>query len=209
MRILNCHQNTEPSDFIGEFRPKRNEATEIKENLKHYSSLILKNHFDHKNLKIKNLFHFLNSKFDTNYEEIMLKVEEKIQSTTKIFEFYNLLKEIRQMTNEENFNKSDQPNNFQEEIVLENLIEKLITESRKMFEWKDGILLKAMKEGDIILFDEISLAEHSVIERLNSVLEDKRRILVPEISEGEEIGFNFKINQFRSKTFVLSYCDNE
>ena len=40
-----------------------------------------------------------------------------------------------------------------------------------LFEWKDGPLCEAMKSGGIFLVDEISLAEDSVLERLNSVLE--------------------------------------
>ena len=35
------------------------------------------------------------------------------------------------------------------------------------FEWIDGPLVQAMKNGDIILIDEINLAEDAVLERLN------------------------------------------
>lgn len=40
---------------------------------------------------------------------------------------------------------------------------------KSLFEWQDGPLVTAMKEGDIFLMDEINLAEDAVIERLNSV----------------------------------------
>jgi len=36
------------------------------------------------------------------------------------------------------------------------------------FAWEDGPLIKAMRDGDILLVDELSLAEDSVLERLNS-----------------------------------------
>ena len=49
-----------------------------------------------------------------------------------------------------------------------------------MFEWNDGILVNAMKEGGLLLVDEISLAEDAVLERLNSVLETDRKLLVAE-----------------------------
>lgn len=39
-----------------------------------------------------------------------------------------------------------------------------------------------MKEGKFFLSDEISLADDSVLERLNSVLEPEQKILVPERS---------------------------
>ena len=40
--------------------------------------------------------------------------------------------------------------------------------------------MQSMQQGGIFLIDEISLAEDSVLERLNSVLEDERSLLLPE-----------------------------
>ncbi|XLT62718.1 hypothetical protein HN873_019242, partial [Arachis hypogaea] len=47
---------------------------------------------------------------------------------------------------------------------------------QSIFEWQDGPLVKAMRGGDLFLVDEISLADDSVFERLNSVLEPKRTL---------------------------------
>ena len=45
-----------------------------------------------------------------------------------------------------------------------------------------------MKEGGCLLIDEISLAEDAVLERLNSVLEPERKLLISERSQqGEEV----------------------
>ncbi|KAF2150048.1 P-loop containing nucleoside triphosphate hydrolase protein [Myriangium duriaei CBS 260.36] len=49
-----------------------------------------------------------------------------------------------------------------------------------LFEWKDGSLVEAMKTGSLFLLDEISLADDSVLERLNSVLEPHRSMLLAE-----------------------------
>lgn len=46
-----------------------------------------------------------------------------------------------------------------------------------IFLWQDGPLVQAMKDGDIFLVDEISLADDSVLERLNSVLELDRKLV--------------------------------
>ena len=54
-----------------------------------------------------------------------------------------------------------------------------------LFEWSDGSLVQAMKSGHHFLLDEISLADDSVLERLNSVLEPGRAILLAE-KGGEE-----------------------
>lgn len=50
----------------------------------------------------------------------------------------------------------------------------------KLFEWEDGPILNCMKRGHILLLDEVSLADESVLERLNSVLETSRELTVAE-----------------------------
>ena len=50
----------------------------------------------------------------------------------------------------------------------------------KLFEWVDGPLVESFLSGDYFLIDEISLADDSVLERLNSVLEAERSLLIPE-----------------------------
>ena len=49
-----------------------------------------------------------------------------------------------------------------------------------LFQWVDGPLVQAMKRGGVFLADEISLADDSVLERMNSVLEPEREILLAE-----------------------------
>lgn len=56
-----------------------------------------------------------------------------------------------------------------------------------LFEWSDGPLVNAMKTGNFFLLDEISLADDSVLERLNSVLEPERSLLLAE--KGAEDSF--------------------
>lgn len=54
------------------------------------------------------------------------------------------------------------------------------TRYKALFEWTDGSLVQAMKEGAFFLLDEISLADDSVLERINSVLESQRSLLLAE-----------------------------
>ena len=56
-----------------------------------------------------------------------------------------------------------------------------------LFQWVDGPLVQAMKTGGVFLADEISLADDSVLERMNSVLEPEREILLAE-KIGQEMG---------------------
>lgn len=58
--------------------------------------------------------------------------------------------------------------------------------SQKLFEWADGPLVRSMQEGSFFLADEISLAEDSVLERLNCILEPERTVLLSEKGGGDE-----------------------
>ncbi|SPO01153.1 related to midasin (AAA ATPase) [Cephalotrichum gorgonifer] len=79
---------------------------------------------------------------------------------------------------------------------LKEEINELEIRSKALFEWRDGSLVEAMKGGDFFLLDEISLADDSVLERLNSVLEPHCFLLLAE-KGGEKAqveaagGFNF------------------
>ncbi|KAI5949267.1 hypothetical protein KGF57_004866 [Candida theae] len=59
-------------------------------------------------------------------------------------------------------------------------IEEHINLNSILFAWSDGPLVTAMKAGNYFLLDEISLADDSVLERLNSVLEPERSLLLAE-----------------------------
>lgn len=57
-------------------------------------------------------------------------------------------------------------------------------QSERLFEWVNGPLIESMQNGGLFLVDEISLADDSVLERINSVLEPERTILVSEKGDG-------------------------
>ena len=56
-------------------------------------------------------------------------------------------------------------------------LQMLYAEWKALFVWQDGPLVEAMRKGDLFLVDEISLADDSVLERLNSILEPKRLLV--------------------------------
>ncbi|KAM9840331.1 midasin [Aulostomus maculatus] len=59
-------------------------------------------------------------------------------------------------------------------------------EDGRLFQWHDGPLVLAMKEGGVFLMDEISLADDSVLERLNSVLETEKSLVLAEKGSGDD-----------------------
>lgn len=64
-------------------------------------------------------------------------------------------------------------------------LEEAIKKVEQIFEWVDGPLVTCMKEGGVLLIDEISLAQDSVLERLNSVLEKEKTLVLAEKGDGE------------------------
>ena len=50
----------------------------------------------------------------------------------------------------------------------------------RLFEWMDGPLVQAVLNGEYMLLDEISLADDAVLERLNSLLEPERSLVIAE-----------------------------
>lgn len=70
------------------------------------------------------------------------------------------------------------------------------TRANSLFEWADGSLVNAMRNGQPFLLDEISLADDSVLERLNSVLEPGRTLFLAEKGTADALvtaapGFQF------------------
>ncbi|XP_013162741.1 PREDICTED: midasin-like [Papilio xuthus] len=59
----------------------------------------------------------------------------------------------------------------------------------RLFEWVDGPLILSMEQGHMFLADEISLADDSVLERLNSLLEPERQLVLAEkgMDDGSDI----------------------
>lgn len=59
-------------------------------------------------------------------------------------------------------------------------LQALANRTKGLFEWVDGPLVTSMRKGEMLLLDELSLAEDAVLERLNSVLEPGRSITLAE-----------------------------
>uniref|UniRef100_A0AC35TJ71 Midasin n=1 Tax=Rhabditophanes sp. KR3021 TaxID=114890 RepID=A0AC35TJ71_9BILA len=56
------------------------------------------------------------------------------------------------------------------------------------FQWQDGPVLKAIKEGCWILLDEMNLASQSVLEGLNSCFDHRKELYIAELSKTFDIG---------------------
>jgi midasin len=59
------------------------------------------------------------------------------------------------------------------------------------FHWCDGVLLQAIKEGHWFLIDEMNLAQQSVLEGLNAILDHRRTVYIPELNHEFKCHPNF------------------
>ncbi|KAK5976327.1 VWFA domain-containing protein [Trichostrongylus colubriformis] len=68
--------------------------------------------------------------------------------------------------------------NCHERTETADLLGRLRPRDNGGFAWADGVVISAMRSGVPLLIDEISLAEDSVLERLNPLFEDDRTLLL-------------------------------
>ncbi|EMS12723.1 midasin, putative [Entamoeba histolytica HM-3:IMSS] len=156
--IIECMKHKEPALLIGETGCGKTTVCQIVA------------HIMNQKLKILNCHQHTET---ADFIGGMRPVRNKEQTTTKL---HNSLKKL--------FNEDETLNVLLNKYTLNKIkneeIDKLISEYRTLFKWYDGPLIEAMKNGDMFLIDEINMAEDSVLERLNSVLEPSRMMTIAE-----------------------------
>eukprot|EP00435_Cladocopium_sp_Y103_P033647 s923_g8.t1 len=61
------------------------------------------------------------------------------------------------------------------------------------FRWCDGALLRAMRQGDWVLLDEINLAPQATLEGLNALLDHRRQVYLPAIGQTVAAHHGFRL----------------
>ncbi|KAL4085986.1 hypothetical protein PRIC1_014609 [Phytophthora ramorum] len=151
LHILNCHQHTETSDFLGCLRPVRGKEKTVHE-------------------LEEALVTFL-AMDDECIDELEIEAcRTKIKS----------MGVAAMLVKYENARASVLDGELTPRKELAERIDTLKRRFQSIFEWADGPLVESMKNGDLILIDEVNLAEDAVLERLNSVLEPSRTLLLAE-----------------------------
>ena len=186
LHIINCHQHSEASDFLGGFRPSRQRNKGKQMAFSAATALLGTATFCSMASAplVEQLQKFARAAGEAAPET---DVKELLQAVKM------LSKELPQLYFDEVGSHGEQMDtdeeNFQEiKLQIQNLKKgsQLFTSP---FEWSDGPLVQAMQNGDAVLIDEINLAADAVIERLNSVLEPERTLTLSERGGSE----NFEI----------------
>ncbi|KAL3824480.1 hypothetical protein ACJIZ3_020509 [Penstemon smallii] len=158
LHILNCHQYTETSDFIGGFYPIR-ERLKISKDFQNLCDKVIGS---------KAFTHF------TGDKNVPTDINQASQSLHMLSVIIKSYREHSVNHPEVTVNEVD----FIKQLYLD--LCQLQQKWRTIFTWQDGPLVEAMKQGDLFLVDEISLADDSVLERLNSVLEPEKKLSLAE-----------------------------
>ena len=149
LHIYNCHQHSETSDFIGSYRPSRHVQASAKRFLSTAREILE--------------FEPMHALFKKNVAINLLNDPDCSQSDMS--KALLLLEEAVMQFAEHNVEDS-------KSLVQKlGIMKQCQVEMQIPFEWVDGPLVNAMKNGEFLLVDELSLAEDAVLERLNSVLE--------------------------------------
>ncbi|XP_031485697.1 midasin isoform X2 [Nymphaea colorata] len=157
LHILNCHRYTETSDFLGGYYPVRERAWIASQ----FSNVI-------ERMKLMKTFNGIKmiaslSPDVGNAQSTLAALDHLRNSLEDAGACSGMVGEDIRMLEQFKLELSD-----------------LHSKWKSLFAWKDGPLVQAMKNGDLFLVDEVSLADDSVLERLNSVMEPERKLVLAE-----------------------------
>ena len=199
LQIINCHASTETSDILGGLRPLRGRNNILLDVMTESKALVK---MCIGNIDIKPPPFLL---MDRDGDVEMSEPDNNLQSQKLPSDALDVLLRFAKGVGKLYKNQKDK-NNIEDddlktgpkskrqklehpvfdsclaediELIVQN-IEKLCQRSKALFEWQDGPLVAAMRNGHLLLLDEMSLAEDAVLERLNSVLEPARLLVLAE-----------------------------
>eukprot|EP00563_Minutocellus_polymorphus_P011097 CAMPEP_0181061420 /NCGR_PEP_ID=MMETSP1070-20121207/22512_1 /TAXON_ID=265543 /ORGANISM="Minutocellus polymorphus, Strain NH13" /LENGTH=5087 /DNA_ID=CAMNT_0023141375 /DNA_START=277 /DNA_END=15540 /DNA_ORIENTATION=+ len=197
LHVVNCHASTETSDLLGGLRPVRRREDILREmkELVHELVETWPNERVIQDLDIPSFLLYKNAKdksLPADAPKMILELVEKLESldtasTEQIISAppspvedlpgsSRRNKKRRKLTSSDHVDVSSQIDVG--EVAAK--VRKLYQKYSSLFEWCDGPLVTSMRKGHLMLLDEMSLAEDAVLERLNSVLEPSRTLVLAE-----------------------------
>jgi midasin len=196
LHVVNCHATTEISDLLGGLRPVRGRTSIGKDMLTVLRKYVAKWDGTDK-LRSIDLPDVVRPTYDSAPSLESLLTDEMVGHLMRFARtVVDLEKAIHSKLEERSIKRrkvdltETTPRNTEEEdassTAMMNDIEDLLRRYYALFEWVNGPLVTAMKQGDMILLDEMSLAEDAVLERLNSVLEPSRTLVLAEKGIADE-----------------------
>ena len=182
LTVVNCHASTETSDLLGGFRPVRGRQAIATDMIAKTTEFLLK---------------WADPSFDiadiapSFLKQQQTAAEIPADSPKQIIDFFRKLSKAYPGDDEVPEGDKKRRKFSGGKLAMNTDWAQLVTKTHRelehlfqkhsaLFEWADGPLVLSMKDGKMILLDEMSLAEDAVLERLNSVLEPSRTLVLAE-----------------------------
>ena len=181
LHIINCHATSETSDLIGGLRPVRGRGSIPRAMLIIFRN-ILRLYPDKDKLSASIIPEFVLRDSDEAMPENAAKAMVEASRVLKANLDGIYATDDSQEPKRRKLDNGSSQNDLErrELLILFDDLEALNRKHVALFEWSDGPLVTAMRRGHLVLLDEMSLAEDAVLERLNSVLEPTRTIVLAE-----------------------------
>jgi len=162
LTIVNCHEHSETADFLGSQRPMRRRG-QILADLVHESQVL-----------VGQLVTLSSPPVTESIQRLATAMGLTEDPAKKVSIITDILDQLApQLSVVTDLLQTELRAKFAH-------IQELATAAKTLFEWQDGPLIESMRDGNLFLLDEISLADDSVLERLNSVLEPGRLLVLAE-----------------------------
>ena len=174
LHIINCHQHTETADFLGGLRPARGRVFQVAALAERVQA------FEAKVAAIAGAIDpaataaaaaAAAAAADATQDETVVALEARVEAACARISGAAAPICVVGDTGELHAEAAE--------------LKELGAKCKALFVWEDGPLLTAMRRGEMLLIDEISLADDAVLERLNSVLDPARMLVLPE--KGREL----------------------
>ncbi len=193
LQIVNCHASTETSDLLGGLRPLRGRKIILKNlvekareivhkvsGIEHPSSLVIPPFLKSEGSVAPDNISLTVGALSKELRAFISKAPNKSNKKAGVDE--NKTAQCKKKRKLEYGGSTFVSEDWDVEELHEMLddLDALIQQNASLFEWVDGPFVSAMRTGNLFLLDEMSLAEDAVLERLNSVLEPSRTLVLAE-----------------------------
>jgi len=200
LHVVNCHANTETSDLLGGLRPVRRRE-EIVQEMVSLIQEIIESWPDQDEIEGMDIPSFLVHKsakatpYPADAPSIILSLVHEFATINATHQ--TAYADVNDAHSELSSGSASDRKSSKKRRKLEegghlfvrdtvdlgamvSKVKNLYQRYCSLFEWVDGPLVTSMRRGDLLLLDEMSLAEDAVLERLNSVLEPSRMLILAE-----------------------------
>lgn len=121
--------------------------------------------FEQTSRDLSQLEHDIVSSYKDSHSKEVISLQYKLKHSQNLDHQIHLIQEFLKTNNLEKWQKSlDQ-------------MKKVLSKGQSRFEWVDSVLVRAISQGEWVVFENANLCNPSILDRLNSLLEEGNQTL--------------------------------